>query len=503
MSTSCSQCDDVTPPDNSVEGDSYATIQQDQSCVPESSDLVSTCEEEECSNYQVSTTTEGSTQPWMTDAREATKLTLLGRIGNRLAKFVGSGFIQVEGGEARLVSHIPLKIRDLYHRYVIPAPGQHPVIGAAKPAPYMVVSDDTGKAWGIKGLSGEDCFVVWDFVSQKWGVKPLTDFPITMRGTLPKSTGVELVGFDIPDSDCIESARQLRALSGSGVVMLSSKIQKIEDGCACDPCNVTSEATVVRFPDDSSSAEYMLEWTFEHGLRFLPKDYIRGEKGDTGATGAAGSNGAKGDTGDAGATGGVGLTGAAGAAGAPGSAGDAADLVVSTDTATLELTSVVVAPLTGGQNINAVDTDINLATATTIDAPVWSHIAGTANFTLGADNVSRVEIVASVHFKNSDVGDAANPNVAPVLELWKNGTTLLATSASGLILNEITENHSESSNLVSYTDTSGTVSGASYKIVCRRGSDQDAPMIGISGYFSAKALTPVEVVTGVSISNAP
>ena len=183
MSEECSPCSSSPAPDNSVESKCFITVDEDQGgCVPTANDLVSDAEQT-CKPHQISTTTEGGDASSFTNARETNGMTLLGRIGKKLSQFVGSGYIQVEAGEAKLVSFIPLRIRELYHRWVIPAPGQRPVRGESKPAAFTVIADTTGKCYAVKGLSGEDGVWVWDYKLQAWVVKPLTDFPLTTRGS--------------------------------------------------------------------------------------------------------------------------------------------------------------------------------------------------------------------------------------------------------------------------------------------------------------------------------
>ena len=261
--SSCSSCDTVTT-DTSVESTCYATIAQDQSdgCLPSSSDL-SHPSEETCSNSSISVTTGGGDASSLTDQKETSAMTLVGRIGDRLSKFVGSGFIQVKDGEASLVSQIKLKVSELWHKYVIPNPGGAAVIGAAKPAPYLLISDNNGKVYAIKGLTGENSIVVWDHDTQAWETKATTDFPVAVKGVLPKADGIELSGFRPPSEACYEKAREAVALKGDGIVFVTSTEATYPDSVCCDEdCNGAEDccdynthaiASVVPYPSSPTA----------------------------------------------------------------------------------------------------------------------------------------------------------------------------------------------------------------------------------------------------------
>jgi len=502
MTNECDPCSTPTPADNSVESKCLATIEQDQgSCVPSSSCLVQPSEES-CMPHQISTTTDGSSQPWMTDARETTRLTLLGRVGKRLHKFVGSGFLQVEDGEAKLVSFIPLKIKELYHRYVIPSPGSVAVIGAAKPVDYLVVADNTGKTYGIKGLSGEDCFILWDYVTKKFLTRPITDFPIATKGALLKCSGIELVGFLPPSPTDASESRRVKALKGEGVVFMTNVPQSYppclseDERCAYETSAV---ARVVPYPDDSSGKEYLLAWKFGVGPVYVEKpsslDGAKGDKGDTGHQGVQGINGVKGDKGDAGSQG---DTGPKGTTGASGEAGNIGDVIVSTAKVTVDISSLVTSNITSAQNVNpAVTTDLNFGAATTSESD-WTHISNTSNFILGSGDYVFVEITANIVYANAT---SDNNTKHPVFDLYKNGSLIQSAGAyEGLITNDTNKNSILASGKIVFRDSGPIPAGTSYKIRCRAGNDNDAPVIGLDGYFQAKAVKRVQVVTNVTLT---
>ena len=507
----CSSCNEIKSPDNSVEVLCYASLDQAQSgCVPTSSNLAGESEET-CRPQQLSTTTDGGDATKFTNSREAISLTLLGRIGNRLAKFVGSGFIQVEDGEAKLVSFIPLKIRELYHRWVIPSPGQSAVLGAAKPAPYMVISDNDGKTYAIKGLAGEDCIILWDFVAKAFVTKPLTDFPVSVKGALQKRDKIEIAGFQPPSSACYDKAREVMALKGAGIVFLTNETVEYPDSmccddtcgsdCKCDDNKIISVASVVLYPDDSSTKQYILAWQFGAPPVFIEKPAASsGEKGDPGAKGDQGVQGIQGTLGVKGDTGEACAKGDKGDAGEQGEAGNVGDITVTPTVVLVDAAIFIQAPLTGGQDVNGAGSDVNFGANVRAEGD-WSHISGTPNFILGASaaDYNHVEITAHIQFDYGNAGGATP--VLPVLELYKAGALVAeATVQHGYIDDDAGKNSEIGSNTVVFTDLGALVAGVSYKVRTQRGNDNTDPVAGVAGHITLKAVKRVSVVTEIELS---
>lgn len=507
MSDDCKSCGDSAAPNNSVESESYARLDQ-ANCTPTSVDLVGSGDES-CKPTEISTSTEGGDATAFTDSRETDRMTLLGRIGKRLARFVGSGFLQVENGEARLVPFIPLRIQQLFHRWVIPAPGQDPVLGASKPAPYTVIADSTGKCYAVKGLSGEDCVWVWDYKSQAWVTKPLTDFPLVTRGALEKVDNIELTGFLPPNSKCYENPRELKALAGDGVVFLTKKIVEVPDGvccedddcgCGCDPHKVQSVASSVDWPDSNDpEKQYILAWQYGIGPVWVDKPGTasgekgdKGDKGDQGIQGIQGIQGVKGDQGD---------QGDKGDQGDPGPQGEAAvigDIVVTPTTIDVDKSSLVHSELTGGQNVNAAGADLNFATASTVETG-WSHIGGTSLFSV-SDTYDYVEITANILYEEGT--PATNSPTHPIFDLYKSGALVAsATAQQGYTLDDSTGDTVKSSALLQFRDSGSIVPGVSYKIRVRQGNSNTSSLTGVAGFFQAKAVTRVSVLTDVALSS--
>lgn len=502
MSTDCNPCKSNATPDNSVESKCFATVEQDQgSCVPTSTDLV-TPSEESCKPHQISTTTDGSSQPWMTDARETTKLTLLGRVGQRLAKFVGSGFLQIKDGEAQLVSFIPLKVIELYHRYIIPSPGKAAVIGAAKPVAYLVVADETGKTYGIKGLAGEDCFLVWDYVTKKFLTKPITDFPIATRGALSKQSGIELTGFLPPSPSDASASRSVRALQGEGIVYMTNVEQEIPEGLTEDEAcayRIASLANTVPYPDDSSEKRYLVAWQYGVGLAYVEQpDAASGEKGEKGDKGDQGVQGLQGVQGGQGDKGDQGVKGDKGDTGGVGPAGDVGDITVNLTKTTVDSSSVVHAPLSAAQNVNPeLATSLDFAATTTEEAD-WTHINDSPSFLLGSSDYDYVEITANIIYANITADDDAKH---PVFELYKNGSLIQSAGAfEGIIVNDVNKNSKLSGGKIVFRDSGTVLAGTTYSVKCRAGNDNLEQVIGLDGFFQAKAVKRVDAVVNVTLT---
>jgi hypothetical protein len=407
------------------------------------------------------------------------------------------------------VSSIPLKIRQLYHRYVIPFPGQAAVLGEAKPAPYMVISDHEGNTFAIKGLVGEDCLIVWDYLKKAFITKPVTDFPVKVKGALRKLDRIELVGFTPPSLQCYDVAREMVALQGEGVVFITNESAEYPDSaccegecdeCACDSNKVKAVASVVPFPDDSTTKQYLLAWQFGVGAVFIEKPAAssgeKGDKGDKGDQGVQGIPGVKGDKGDEGEKGDKGDKGDTGAQGEP---ADIGDIIVSLTTAQVDRSSLVSAALTPSQDINANGVDINFEAASLLES-AWTHAAGAPTFIVGSSDYSHVEITANIVYEKSSGGGHAP--VHPILDLYKNGALIAsATCQSGLILDDSSTSTIKGSNSIRFIDTGSISAGTSYKLRCRRGNTTTTPVTGLAGFFTAKAVARVDAATAVTLTS--
>lgn len=191
-----------------------------------------------------SSPTDGSDiSSWATDAACYNEnVVLLGRVGNRLARLVGSGFIAITNGYASIVESVPLKVRNLWHRWWKSSPTATPVIGEPLNFPYQVISDSYGNLSAIKG--GEyDSVKVWDASANAFVDTRVSALPHCVEGVLPRVPALELTGY-VPlspgDSLGPENARCVQALLGTGV-LLARTVSTVGG----TPCNAEGEATVV------------------------------------------------------------------------------------------------------------------------------------------------------------------------------------------------------------------------------------------------------------------
>lgn len=213
-----------------------------------------------CRDTQVlsSSTSEGAELPtYLTDAACATEdITILARVGSRLARFVGTGFISIVNGKAAVVSAVPLKIRDLWHNWWKPTATSSPIIGEPLAAPYLVVAGQDGNIHGIKGLGAEDSIPVWNATSKVHEMKSLSAVPQKVTGLLPRATEIEIVGYaPIADDGELTEVRPITALLGTGIIYLAEQ-DTAEAACDCvgvEPVtpNKVSVAKHLAFPTET------------------------------------------------------------------------------------------------------------------------------------------------------------------------------------------------------------------------------------------------------------
>lgn len=180
-------------------------------------------------------------------------VTLLARVGRKLTRFTGSGFLQLVNGKASVVKSIRLQITQLYHTWW--KPGSYPILGDPKPYPLEVVADKVGNLYGIKGFEAEDSIKVWDYSLKHWAVRPVSDFPTCVRKLHPRSSSLELSGFAPLAADAAPGTlRCLNRLGGEGLVMLTEQ-PTVSSECACEGCEpvdaVASVVSIIPFPDTS------------------------------------------------------------------------------------------------------------------------------------------------------------------------------------------------------------------------------------------------------------
>lgn len=228
-------------------------------------------------NNLVSTSSPGTTLDgsW-TDAlpdHNGDGVVLLGRIGRKLAKLIGNGFIQIREGVAFVVSNVELKVNDLWHEWFMPSGlNKRPIIGVPLPFPYQLIADSNGQLHAIQGLQGEgvygDSVSVWNKEASLWEIREAADFPLLQRGLSPRLTALELVGFaPIAASGTSDDVRQLSTLAGSGIIVVNQQAT-VPSSCDCEGCEpqaaVASVATFLPFPtSEDEDATFTLKWNTE------------------------------------------------------------------------------------------------------------------------------------------------------------------------------------------------------------------------------------------------
>jgi len=196
-------------------------------------------------------------------------ITILGRIGQKLAKFTGSGFLRIIDGKARVVSSIPMKATTLWHEWWKPTGlNQRPILGVPYPYPHQVISDSEGNFHLVKGHSEDDSVSVWNATAEQWEVRPCSEFPLLAKGRLPRVEALELTGFAaIPVNGTKEDVRALSGLSGSGI-LIASEADTVASECDSEGCTpLPAKVTVARFLANPTVAS-TLKWNSVDGVHW-------------------------------------------------------------------------------------------------------------------------------------------------------------------------------------------------------------------------------------------
>lgn len=258
---SCShQKTGVTSPDGGV----LPTVAQD-CAISKPQTLCKTCVTD--SDCLTSDSSDGTTlaSSWLDACCHSSGVTLLGRVGSKLARFAGSGFIQIENGIASVVPSVPLRLTTLWHRWWKPTPASPPILGAPLPHPYQVIADDEGNFHGIKGVDSEDSISLWDSTAKTFAHTPLSEIPHYTKGLLPRATGIELTGFTpVAALGDVTAVRQEQVLSGTGLVFLTEQAT-VAGGCNAAKASV---AAAVPFPVTTGTV-FTLKYSTALGLHFV------------------------------------------------------------------------------------------------------------------------------------------------------------------------------------------------------------------------------------------
>lgn len=435
---------------------------------------------------------------------------LLVRVGERLKRFCGSGYLKITEGIASLAAEIGIRVTDLWHDTLEgPTSPCNPSGRTQTPKEnyYDVVADDCGNLHGIQGLPGVNSVRVWDSTKCMFRTVPTAELGKTATGQLPQASALELVGFPpVPEGGDLSAERVMKKLCGDGVVIIEPKATQPAEG-TCPGQEDACVGRVVPFPDDSTQ-QYLLAWNSTTGAFFLRESDIeaegtvgpKGDKGDKGETGDQGDQGPVGDPGPPGPAGPQGVSGPAGVNGING-ADLVGELVLTKQFITRDL--IAAAPVAAAQNANpAAPALLNFATATRLDIEGgtlgWIHAGSVPTFSLvgpAADTYGAVEIMFNLTIGGL-VDIPANADVSPIARIKKNGA-IVASFETG---NQAHANGNSSSSIGGAWVDATPGFNPIYTIEVARGSDPDVAVAIIDGYFIGMAKLRLEVVTNAEFN---
>ena len=216
-----------------------------------------------------STDSEGTTlaNSWTDAACYNSGATILARVGSKLARFSGTGFISLVNGVASVVTSVPLRVSTIWHRWWKATPTSAPILGEPLAYPYQVIADSNGTLHGIRGPEDEKAVGVWNPATKDFTQTPLSEVPKQVKGVVRTSTGIELTGFaPIAGGGDVAAVRDMKALSGSGLVILTEQVT-VDDSCECAPGSGTaSVAATLELPTPVADETYTLKFSTALGL---------------------------------------------------------------------------------------------------------------------------------------------------------------------------------------------------------------------------------------------
>jgi hypothetical protein len=225
--------------------------------------------DDEClrSNQSDGTTLSSS---WTDACCVSENVTILARIGDKLARFAGSGFIKLDTGIASVVSSVPIRLTSIWHRWWKPTPASPPILGEPLAYPYATVADTDGNVHAIKGPASENAVPHWNALAKEFTQKPVSEIELDRKGVILRANNIELVGYaPIADGGAVDAVRPMRALNGKGLVILS-ETATIDGTCECAPgAGVASKATTLADPIPAGSATYTLKFNAAQGKHWV------------------------------------------------------------------------------------------------------------------------------------------------------------------------------------------------------------------------------------------
>ena len=220
-------------------------------------------------------TSEGTTlaNSWSDAQCHVENLTILARVGQKLARFTGTGFIALDSGIARVVNSVPLKLQNLWHKWWKPTATSRPILGEPLPYPMMAVGDDKGNIHAIQGPTAEDATPYWDSAAEQFTQRPISENRLPRKGVVTSVADLELVGYvPISDGQPVDTVRDMKALAGAGLMYLETTVT-VDDGCECAPNNgVASVAKTLPLPIPYGTETYTLKFSAAEGLHWSEDD---------------------------------------------------------------------------------------------------------------------------------------------------------------------------------------------------------------------------------------
>lgn len=205
---------------------------------------------------------------WLDSACHTTDITILARVGNRLARFAGSGFLQLTNGKFSVVQSIAVRSTTLWHRWWKPTASSRPILGEPLAYPYLTIQDSDGYHHPIKGPDLEDASPHWNSTTKEYTNKPISEIPVCQKGLLPRASALELTGFAaIPEAGPRDQVRCLSTLEGAGL-LFADPVPTVDTDCECAPTpSLASVVTTLPFPDDET-ATFTLKYSLAEGLHW-------------------------------------------------------------------------------------------------------------------------------------------------------------------------------------------------------------------------------------------
>ena len=196
-------------------------------------------------------------------AMDTESMILLGRVGDKLARFAKAGFLKSDdAGNVYIVDDLGLKVDTLLHQFNKPDVNKPYLVGEPLPAGYYVVADANGNLYLQRGSSEYQSIPVWYPDSQTVRHIPLPSLPMGVNRKIPSTQSMELSGFRVvPEGGDYSEYREIRRLLGEGILVGSKVPSGLVKVNACTEEN--DEATKVMFlpyPDCDEGTHYFLHY---------------------------------------------------------------------------------------------------------------------------------------------------------------------------------------------------------------------------------------------------